>query len=433
MFHGASEVLNCSKFKSEPLELCFTSASKFESEPLEFCFTSATISATDLTSTSTSCSELVPPMSFSSPSTQCTFTHLQSPNSPSIVLSNDTPLVWDNRHYDDLLHHFQLSDLSAVSNGVMHPLSYSAEKNLASLETRSMQSSFNDLTHSPTFSNTPYSQTTPLHVPRRSTQSPSVAIRATATDCLADDLRLDDAVIDSIISQHFECNGCSIDDANDDDFLCVSELSFPSSQNESVTEHCDHFSNADSTFYEPLSNDFIREPITDTPLTSLDHTGSLNHHIPPWDDQISTVSPDALNRRSQCLSEQMEGWSENSGRQKVQRGRISRVKKKAKITRARAKPWTAEEHRRFEESLELYGRNWEQCAKYIGTRRASLVRSHAQKHLIKLWKLGKPLPKKLAETGSGYTLSGKPLLADSASARSYLIKLPCPEASDISQ
>lgn len=94
--------------------------------------------------------------------------------------------------------------------------------------------------------------------------------------------------------------------------------------------------------------------------------------------------------------------------------------------RAPARPWSEEEHRRFEESLELFGRNWELCAEYIGTRRAQLVRSHAQKHLIKLWKLGKPLPRKVAESGKGYTLSGKPLLRDSASARSYLTKIPCP-------
>lgn len=99
---------------------------------------------------------------------------------------------------------------------------------------------------------------------------------------------------------------------------------------------------------------------------------------------------------------------------------------KQKRPRARARPWSVEEHRRFEEGLKLFGRDWEQCAAYVGTRRASLVRSHAQKHLIKLWKLGKPLPEKLAESGSGYTLSGKPLLPDSASAKSYLIKIPCP-------
>lgn len=106
----------------------------------------------------------------------------------------------------------------------------------------------------------------------------------------------------------------------------------------------------------------------------------------------------------------------------VKEGRV--VKRKTK--RAPAKPWSKEEHEKFEQALEMFGRNWGECARYIGTRPAPLVRSHAQKYLIKLWKTGKPLPKKVAESGKGYTLSGKPLLPESASARSYLTKIPCP-------
>lgn len=106
------------------------------------------------------------------------------------------------------------------------------------------------------------------------------------------------------------------------------------------------------------------------------------------------------------------------------RDRPSRRKSK----RAPAKPWSKEEHEKFEEALEMFGRNWGECARYIGTRPAPLVRSHAQKYLIKLWKTGKPLPQKVAESGKGYTLSGKPLHPDSASARSYLTKIPCPQA-----
>lgn len=103
---------------------------------------------------------------------------------------------------------------------------------------------------------------------------------------------------------------------------------------------------------------------------------------------------------------------------------------KRKSKRAPARAWSEEEHQRFKEALELYGRDWGACARFIGTRPAPLVRSHAQKYLIKLWKLGKPLPTKVAESGNGYTLSGKPLLPDSASARSYLTKIPCPRTSD---
>lgn len=105
------------------------------------------------------------------------------------------------------------------------------------------------------------------------------------------------------------------------------------------------------------------------------------------------------------------------------RNRLGRKKTK----RAAAKPWSKDEHQKFEKALEMFGRNWGECARYIGTRPAPLVRSHAQKYLIKLWKTGKPLPKKVAESGKGYTLSGKPLHPDSASARSYLTKIPCPQ------
>ena len=56
----------------------------------------------------------------------------------------------------------------------------------------------------------------------------------------------------------------------------------------------------------------------------------------------------------------------------------------------------------------------------MGTRDANAFRSHAQKYFIKLYREGRPLPKKVLESGSGYTLSGKPLDPTSASARNYL-------------
>lgn len=136
------------------------------------------------------------------------------------------------------------------------------------------------------------------------------------------------------------------------------------------------------------------------------------HHSHPETSFVSSKSDSPASPRSNSM-----GVVRESNRQK---------RTKNKRARAPARPWTEEEHQRFKASLELYGRNWEKCAKYIGTRRAQLVRSHAQKYLIKLWKLGKPLPKKVAESGKGYTLSGKPLLAESASARSYLTRITGP-------
>lgn len=210
-------------------------------------------------------------------------------------------------------------------------------------------------------------------------------------------LRLDDAVVDSIISQYFEERG---------------RLSSPSSMDESVY-----------IGEIPIPDIMASESVS---ATGTDEDGDSTTGVEN-EEGIEQASS-ATTTTTTVLSQQGSDLSEKSGRNRKRQGR---VKKMGKRTRARARPWSAEEHQRFEESLELYGRNWELCAAYIGTRRAPLVRSHAQKHLIKLWKLGIPLPKKLAESGSGYTLSGKPLLADSASAKSYLIKLPCPGDSEL--
>jgi hypothetical protein len=57
---------------------------------------------------------------------------------------------------------------------------------------------------------------------------------------------------------------------------------------------------------------------------------------------------------------------------------------------------------------------------FIGTRNCDAVKSHAQKHFIKLFRLGLPLPPKVVETGAGYTLSGSPLDPESAAAKPYL-------------
>lgn len=419
MFLSSSKVLN---------------SSKTESEPLEACSASAAISAIVPARLSTSCSEPVPPMSFSSPPTHWTLTQPPTIASPPFILSDNIPSGWENHYYDNVSFQFSASNLSDIPPDYSHPFGNSAEMTLVPPETRTMQNSSNELVSSPIIICHPCSQSPPACMLQQSLYPSHFTSEAAAADNPSQDLRLDDAVIDSIISQHFECNGCLMDETTSGNWLCASDLSFPSSQDGSDADRFEPFPSAGSSTHDCSSNQCHQEHMVPTQLSSMDRSTGSDPNVSSRNNDISPARSDGPLFSSQCLSEPLEGWSESSGLQKVKQGRISRVKKKkGKITRARAKPWTAEEHRRFEESLELYGRNWEQCAKYIGTRRASLVRSHAQKHLIKLWKLGKPLPKKLAETGSGYTLSGKPLLADSASAKSYLIKLPCPEASEISQ
>ena len=50
--------------------------------------------------------------------------------------------------------------------------------------------------------------------------------------------------------------------------------------------------------------------------------------------------------------------------------------------------WTEEEHDRFVEALRLYKRNWADVTAYVGTRTVVQIRSHAQKHFMKLRREG---------------------------------------------
>jgi protein MYSM1 len=99
-----------------------------------------------------------------------------------------------------------------------------------------------------------------------------------------------------------------------------------------------------------------------------------------------------------------------------------RKRKDTGKTRAQSRSWTDDEERLFLEALQLYGRDWKRCAEHVGTRDHRAFTSHAQKHFIKLLLKGEELPDKVAESGRGYTLSGKPLDPNSAAARAYGLK-----------
>ena len=68
------------------------------------------------------------------------------------------------------------------------------------------------------------------------------------------------------------------------------------------------------------------------------------------------------------------------------------------------------------------GRNWKAAAAHVGSRDARQFASHAQKYFIKLCLSGVLLPSKVAESGTGYTLSGKLLDPQSAAAKAYGFK-----------
>ena len=54
--------------------------------------------------------------------------------------------------------------------------------------------------------------------------------------------------------------------------------------------------------------------------------------------------------------------------------------------------WTREEHARFVEALQIYGKNWKKVQMYVGTRSTTQARSHAQKYFAKLLKSDNPPP-----------------------------------------
>ncbi|KAG1677833.1 hypothetical protein FOA52_008597 [Chlamydomonas sp. UWO 241] len=93
-------------------------------------------------------------------------------------------------------------------------------------------------------------------------------------------------------------------------------------------------------------------------------------------------------------------------------------KQRSDVGRARAagRPWTDQEECAFLRGLEEHGRDWRAVAAAVVSRNPEAVKSHAQRHFIKLAMAGQGLPAKVAESGPGYTLSGGLLDPGSAGA-----------------
>ena len=77
-------------------------------------------------------------------------------------------------------------------------------------------------------------------------------------------------------------------------------------------------------------------------------------------------------------------------RKPAPRGAIADVKRPRKpYTQTRERvSWTPKEHQRFLRALELYSRDWKRIEEYVGSKDVVQIRSHAQKHFLKLMKSG---------------------------------------------
>jgi hypothetical protein len=115
----------------------------------------------------------------------------------------------------------------------------------------------------------------------------------------------------------------------------------------------------------------------------------------------------AASKKRKCGSDDEQDTDDNNAAvaEFTESGR--RKRKDTGSKRAPSRAWTADEEALCEEALALHGRDWHECAAHVGTRDHRAITSHVQKYFIKLCLQGKPLPPKVAESGEGYTLSGR--------------------------
>ena len=84
---------------------------------------------------------------------------------------------------------------------------------------------------------------------------------------------------------------------------------------------------------------------------------------------------------SKCIEDSDPFKEESMSSPKKPKKKSSRTKLNENNKNFRTGRWTKEEHKKFLEAIELYGRDWKKVQGYVGTRTSTQARSHAQKVL----------------------------------------------------
>lgn len=147
------------------------------------------------------------------------------------------------------------------------------------------------------------------------------------------------------------------------------------------------------------------------------------------DVYLNPYIEDAINDSySEDEQEDYNPTSKNVSRRPTKKRKLEETKKSTKIYNTSGKhvraPWTDEEEKTFLIGLDTHGRDWTKISALFISRDPKNIRSHAQRHFIRLWYENKDLPAKVQESGKGHTLSGKPLDPDSGFAKRFLKNKP---------